>query len=311
MVTLSTSNNQDITPFVTRIPTPQRMSHKGQNGRVMVIGGSKLFHAAALWSAEIASHLVDMVHFASTEQNNEIMTRLKTQFRQGIVVARSDIDAYIQEDDTILIGPGMVRNPHHSPAQTPQCHNLTEVLEIENEGTMTAALTRYVLTQHPEKKYVIDAGALQMIDPDWLLSLTQPAILTPHQGEFARTFGISVEHMTLEQKAEMAQKVALKYHCVILLKAVSDIITDGHDTFVVEGGNAGLAKGGTGDILAGTVASLYVKTDAVPAAVVGSWMLKQASEVLYNTSGYWYNNCEIIAQMPRILHGISAKSKVQ
>lgn len=311
MIALSTSNNQDITPFIERIPRPARTSHKGQNGRVLIIGGSELFHSAVLWSAEIASHLVDMVHFASTEQNNEVMTRLKTQFRNGIVVKRTDIDAYIQEDDVVLIGPGMVRDPNHSPAATPLCASLSEVLKIENEGIQTAALTRYILATYPDKKYVIDAGALQMMDPEWLLSLKQPAILTPHQGEFARTFGTHVEELDLKEKAQKAAEIAQKFNCIVLLKAVSDIVTNGTDTYIIEGGNAGLAKGGTGDILAGTVASLYAKSDAVTAAIVGSWILKQTSEALYNTSGYWYNNSEIIAHMPRILHGISTKSKVQ
>jgi NAD(P)H-hydrate repair Nnr-like enzyme with NAD(P)H-hydrate dehydratase domain len=78
-------------------------SHKGENGRVLVIGGSKLFHAASFWSAAMASRLVDMVHFTSPVlENNDLMRkRAKDKFWDGIVVPHEEISHYIEEDDAI------------------------------------------------------------------------------------------------------------------------------------------------------------------------------------------------------------------
>src|SRR3989338_8813397 len=98
---IKTSSLNSIKPFLKSIHLPQPNSHKGQNGRILVIGGSTLFHSASLWAAEIASHFVDMVHYASTVENNEIFLSLKKKFRNGIVVPKKDISLYAKEDDAI------------------------------------------------------------------------------------------------------------------------------------------------------------------------------------------------------------------
>ena len=137
------------------IPAPD--SHKGQNGRLLVIGGSHLFHAASLWALTVASRIVDLVHYCSVPENNEIVKRAKEEFRNGIVVSRRDVENYIEEDDCILIGPGMTRDGE------------------------TETLTNSLLKKYPHKQWVIDAGALQMMD---VSLIPKNAILTPHHGEF-------------------------------------------------------------------------------------------------------------------------------
>lgn len=91
---------------VTRID-PQ--SHKGQNGRVLIIGGSSIFHSASLWSAEVASKFVDLVHYSSTVENQQVFINLKSKFTNGIIVPHEVLLDYVKEDDCILIGPGMER----------------------------------------------------------------------------------------------------------------------------------------------------------------------------------------------------------
>ena len=100
-----------IASYLHQIHQPVDGSHKGQNGKLLVIGGSELFHASLIWSAEVASKVVDMVHVASpAEVNNHLMrTRLKEHFWNGIVIPWERIEDYILEDDCLLIGPGMTR----------------------------------------------------------------------------------------------------------------------------------------------------------------------------------------------------------
>lgn len=145
---------------------PPKDSHKGQNGKLLLIGGSKLFHAASLWALKVASRIVDLVHYASIPENNALVQKAKEEFRDGIVIPRSKIEDYIEEDDCILIGCGM-----------------------ERDGE-TRDLTEKLLKKYPHKKWVVDAGALQMMEPEWI---PKEAILTPHKQEFEQIFNIKYQ----------------------------------------------------------------------------------------------------------------------
>src|SRR5437764_1595144 len=98
------------TSLLKQIYLPSSESHKGQNGKLMVIGGSHLFHAASLWALTVASRIVDMVFYSSVPENNQIVAEAKKEFRNGIIVPREQIEDYIQEADCVLIGPGMLRS---------------------------------------------------------------------------------------------------------------------------------------------------------------------------------------------------------
>src|SRR5579864_2906777 len=145
------------------IPPPE--SHKGQNGKLLIIGGSHLFHAASLWALTIASRVVDMVFYSSVPENNEIVHELKKEFRNGIVVPRSELENYAKESDCILIGPGMVRAVSVDSKEQNEMLRLDEINKLENEGLHSYYLTKYLLDKFPHKKWVIDAGALQMMEP--------------------------------------------------------------------------------------------------------------------------------------------------
>lgn len=276
------------------IPPP--ISHKGQNGRVLVIGGSSLFHASSIWAAEVASHIVDMVHYSSTRENNEIILSLKKKFLNGMVVKKEQIPSYAEEDDVILIGPGMVRG-ENLRLET-ESLKFEEINNIEDEATYSYALTHYLLSNFPYKRFVIDAGALQVMRKAWLSLLKFPAIITPHQIEFKTLFGIDIFSKSIDEKIKIVSEQAKKYKCVILLKSVSDIISDGDKTYQVEGGNAGLTKGGTGDILAGLTTSFYAKNDAWFSATASSLILKRTAEKLFNLKGYWYNIDDVMETVP-------------
>ena len=152
---------------------PPSSSHKGQNGKLMIIGGSKLFHAASLWSLKVASRIVDMVFYSSVPENNEIVIAAKKEFRDGIVVPRNKIENYVKEADCILIGPGLPRK------------------DGEQEGDDdTRELTENLLKKYPKKKWVIDGGSLQTINPSFI---PDNAILTPHVKEFEKLFNFKFQ----------------------------------------------------------------------------------------------------------------------
>ena len=299
---IKTSDIKSIKPFLDKLKLPKPNSHKGQNGRILVIGGSSLFHSASIWAAEIASHFVDMVHYSSTKGNNETLLSLKKKFRNGIVLPGKDILAYVEEDDVILIGPGMVRGKiTNYELRIP---NFSDIIKIRDEATYTYYLTKYLLENYPKKKFVIDAGALQMMEPEWLLGLKTKAIVTPHQGEFTKLFGKSVNQYSADEKEKIVKEQAKKYGCTILLKAIDDFISDGNNSVVVEGGNAGLTKGGTGDSLAGLTAAFFAKNQALDSCLLASFILKKTAERLFLEKGYWYNIDDIIKDIPSVLKNL-------
>lgn len=198
-----------------------------------------------------------------------------------MVISQKDVLDYVSEDDVVLVGPGMVR--------------------VGQEGIHTHDLVKHLIETFPEKRFVFDAGALQTMDKDWLLKLKTPAIITPHQKEFEKLFNLFFQDKTTDGKAEIVKEVAKKFNTVILMKAVDDIISDGKEIIIVRGGNQGLTKGGSGDVLAGLVAALYTKNKALNAAVISSILLKKSGEALFLKKGYWYNTSDLIKVIPEVL----------
>lgn len=262
---------------------PGAGSHKGQNGKVMVIGGSHLFHAASLWALEVASRIVDMVFYSSVPENNELV---KAEFKNGIVVPREKIDDYINEADSVLIGPGLER--------TEETKELTEIL----------------FKKYPDKKWVVDAGSLQMADVELI---PKNAILTPHHQEFdilkvkshpsisLRASKSKVKTTSQNSKVEDQVKMfAEQYNVVVLLKGPEDVVCNAEKCVVVKGGNAGMTKGGTGDVLAGLAAAFYAKNPGFESAVGASFLNKLAGDSLFEKQNFMYNASDLAKEIPGV-----------
>ncbi len=297
---------------------PPKGSHKGQNGRLLIIGGSHLFHAASLWALKVASRIVDLVHYCSVEENNELVKKLKQEFRDGIVVPRKEVESYIEEDDAILIGPGMVRS------EVVQSHikyikdskNIADIDQITDEGWQTSLLTNYLLSKYSYKQWVIDAGALQMLDINLIPS---NAVLTPHQKEFALLWERHLEltGTKFDREIELADKVGIfaKHHsCIVLVKGEIDIACNGVEArgrictpgecLEIRGGNAGMTKGGTGDVLAGLIAALTCKNDPFLATSAGAFINKQAGDSLYKKVGPFFNASDLADEIPQVMKNL-------
>ena len=250
---------------------PEKDSHKGQNGKLLVIGGSDLFHAASLWALETASRIVDMVFYASTPVNQEIVTKQKQKFQDGIVVPEGELDEYIKEADCVLIGPGMTR------------------------GKETEKKVNSLLKKYPIKKWVVDGGAVQMMDKKLL---TKTMIITPHIKEFKRLFS---RYAKASRDKGVAQQMAKEYGCTIVLKGKEDIVCDDQECLVNQTGNEGMTKGGTGDVLAGLIAALYCKNKAIVAASAGIYINGLAGDRLYGMVGPYFNATELMLEIPKVM----------
>lgn len=277
---------------------PSSGSHKGQNGKVLLIAGSKLFHAASIWPLTVISRMCDMVFYSSVVENNELVLNMKEQFLNGIVVPRENLDSYIEESECILIGPGMPRE---------------EGIRAEDDDTKV--LTESLLKKYSTKKWVIDGGSLQTIDPEVLKNLETLPILTPHQKEFEKLFNTQLPSFNFQSSTNELNdqiqgsvgKFASEYNCVILLKGEKDIVCTPTECVTISGGNAGMTKGGTGDVLAGLTAAFYAKNGAFLSACAASYINKKAGDSLFAKVGYYFNASDLADEIPKILAEITTR----
>lgn len=176
---------------------------------------------------------------------------------------------------------------------------LQEINQLEDEGEQSYYLTKYLLAKYPHKKWIIDAGALQMMEPEWLLQLQGNVVITPHVLELERVFGLkSTNH---EIRSTEVETLAQKYQCTILLKGEKDVICTPTACTEISGGNAGMTKGGTGDVLAGLIAALACNNDLSLAALAGSYFNKKAGESLFKRVGYYFNASDLADEIPKVM----------
>jgi NAD(P)H-hydrate epimerase len=326
-----------VTHWIQLIQKPDKNSRKGQNGKAIVIGGSDLFFAASQWSFTAASRWVDMLFYCSTVENNEILRQAKLEMTDGVVVPRSDVGAYITESDAALIGPGMRRDAVSKFSnQELERVSLQDLSEKDWEND-TNAVTAVLLRSFSDKKWIVDAGALQVLQLSWL---PQKAILTPHAGEFSqllsrwsnketqekvtqavadlleqgvRLLSEEVSHQSkvfivseTVSSAQVLQSLAHEWHdSTVLLKGRVDIVFDSSRVVIILGGNAGLTKGGTGDVLAGLVLGFAATSSNFESAVVASILLKQSGHDLFLERAEMFNSTDVVEQIPKSFAGLS------
>ncbi len=263
-----------------KIYKPKADSGKGENGQVMIIGGSRLFHGAPILALKTASKIVDIVFFASPEPSvGKAAENLKSQLSSFIWVPWEHVGDYILKSETILIGPGLMR--YHKDGQ----------VACDDACQQTRTMTEKLLEQFPDKQWVIDAGSLQTMNPDLI---PQNAILTPNKKEFERLFGLLMNQGNLEIMAK-------KYQCVVVGKGVETLVVSSKETVLVKGGNAGLTKGGTGDVLAGLTVALAAQNEPFLAACAASFIVKKAADGLYEKVGFAYNADDLAEKIPEVL----------
>lgn len=246
---------------------PPPKSHKGQNGRLLIIGGSERFHGAPLFAAKIASKIVDLVYFSSVPENNKLITKMKSKLCDFIAVPREEVFTVAKKVEVILIGPGL------------------------GVSQKTKVLTNDLLKKFSQKKFVLDADSLKVLDRKLL---GENCVVTPHKGEFKQLFNLAATESNVA-------KMAKRYQCVIVLKGVRDYVCDAQHCRVNETGNSGMTKGGTGDVLAGLIAALACKNDPFFAAAAGVFINGLAGDRLKEKVSYYYNATDLINEIPKTL----------
>lgn len=271
---------------------PKTNSYGEDNGQVTVIGGSDLFHGAALIALTMASRFTDMVFFASPEPSvGRVAENFKSKLFNFIWVDWSDLEAYIAKSDAVLIGPGFRRFGSEKEGDKGRKYS-------NQEGVLTRVITESILRKFPNKKWVVDAGSLQTMEIAWI---PKNAIITPNRKELSMLFEVDLDELNslnVEDVVELVHENAVKSDCTIVFKGPTTIVCSPNKTMLVNGGNAGMTKGATGDILSGVAVGLLAKNDPFLAACSASYIVKKAADELYEKVGVNYNADDLANKIP-------------
>ena len=248
-------------------------SHKGQNGKVMVIGGNAMFHGAPILCSLGAEYSgVDLVfpflppchaQVARTYSLNFII-----QTFEGDHLTQKDVKKimeFSEKADVVVIGPGL------------------------GKDAGTAKAVRDLLSKL-DKPTVIDADALIYTN-----TLPKITVLTPHRGEFKNLTGD-------EPTAKNVQKLAKNLNATFIVKGPKDIIAGKDELAVNETGNALMTVGGTGDVLSGFIGGLMAQGyNPVEACRTAASILGLAAEQLANHQASLRAH-ELAQMIPKLLH---------
>jgi NAD(P)H-hydrate epimerase len=165
----------------------------------------------------------------------------------------------------------------------------------------TAALVEAVLT-NARCPVVLDADGINAAagNIDILKRAACPVILTPHEGEFRRLNGGKAEWNGGGREAAAAA-FAREHGCAMILKGHRTVTAfDDGSVFVNATGNPGMAKGGSGDVLAGMLAGLLGQLPLKSAAVASVWLHGRAGDIAAAEYGeYSMTPCDMIDKIPK------------
>jgi len=247
------------------LPKRKADGHKGDFGKLLVVGGAVGYTGAPYLTASAAVRTGCGLVFLGVPENIWAVEAAKCASAMPFPLADhhgmlSDkalqtIEEKLNDCDVLALGPGLGRSPK------------------------TTRLVLEVL-QRTEKPVVLDADGINALEGhiDVLDARKgRVTILTPHDGEFVRIGG----DLSGGDRVGAARKFAVEHGCVLVLKGHRTVVAaPGGNVLVNTTGNSGLAKGGSGDVLTGIIASLLAQgAGAVQAAGCGVWLHGRAGDL--------------------------------
>lgn len=263
----------DDNEFASRFPKRCNDSQKGDYGKVLVIGGSLGMSGAAYMSGTAALNSGSgLVTLAVPECINAILETKTTEIMTVPIADRDgrfsgvgavDIIKCMEKADAVLIGPGM------------------------GIGTDSKIILEEVL-KASKVPVIVDADALNILSNDMsiLEKCTCDLIFTPHEMEMSRLTGTELEQIR-KNRINVSRRFAEKYGVTLILKGHHTIVAapDGLQ-YINNTGNSGLAKGGSGDVLAGIAVSFAARgVDTVHSAAMAAYLHGRAADRVMEKCG--------------------------
>jgi ADP-dependent NAD(P)H-hydrate dehydratase len=231
-------------PSLSLPKLPPRLpdSHKGTFGHALLVGGSRgMGGAISLAGIGALRSGAGLVTVATPEPCQPIVAGFEPSYitaalacdEQGRMAktAHRRIAELAAKCTSIGIGPGM---------------------QVTSDVDYLVGRMYFELSQ----PMVFDADALNALatQPDLFSRHAGPRVVTPHPGEFARLAGIA--KLVPEEREARAKDFAIRGNIIVVLKGHRTIVTDGHQLYLNDTGNPGMATGGCGDVLTGIITAL-------------------------------------------------------
>lgn len=238
------------------LPQREADAHKGSHGKGLMVGGSVLMPGSIAMSAKASLRSgAGLVAIATVEK---AIASIAPYVQEATFVGLNDEGGFasgqmpdsLASYDGIAVGMGLGRKQE------------------------TQALLRQILVSS-ESPLLIDADGLYLLKDivEILKKRDSPTVLTPHPGEFAHLLGVSIADV-LHHPFSFSREFASTYGVYLVLKGPDTIITapDGEQR-VDSSGNAGLAKGGSGDVLSGVLLTEMMQTESLLDAISNGCVL--------------------------------------
>lgn len=253
-----------------RYPVPGKHSHKGDNGRLMIIAGGPYFGAPTMASMSALRTGADIVRLYTPSSVMDVVAQASPVLMitplPGDELGCGSVDFLIGESDNydaVLIGPGLGTS----------------------EDTMEAVRR---IVSACRKPMVIDADGITAVVG---MTFSGHVVLTPHKGEFRRLGGCC-------DVRELAERL----NATVLLKGAIDEISDGRRTRRNGTGTPAMTGAGTGDVLAGCVAALLSKgVSPFDSACLAAYICGLAGEKAAEDKSYGTIATDVIDEIPHVL----------
>ncbi len=268
-------------------------SHKGDFGRVLVVGGSNVFSGAPALSGMASLRAgADLVSLAVP---NPVLTPVRS-YSPNLMVASLDCDflhssviedilLMVEDVDVVAIGPGLGREPDTEDAVQTLLNNLSET----------------------EKRIVIDADALKAIAGSGITFDESRVILTPHWGELHALLQQKPTDAIDDERIHLSLEAAKMYNATVLLKGAKDMIVQPNGRYKVNRtGVPAMTVGGTGDVLTGIAATFLTRNyGALYAASAAAFVSGLAGEYAFEKFGNHITATDCIECIPKVMNTFS------
>ena len=266
------------------IPVRKSSSRKGDNGKVLVVGGSYMYHGAPILSSLAALRTGADLVYTSVPKINAQSTRAASPDLIVIPLVDSKLTrgavnkllGQIPNDlDSATIGMGLsIQDP--------------EALKL----LIKSLLARDV-------RLSLDASALV----NYILPLLsgKNVVVTPHAGEFKRLFG-EIPPDSKKARITMVEKFARKHSVTILLKGSTDIISNGIKTYLNPKNTPAMTVGGTGDVLSGITAGMLARNrNTLESAVISVYFNGLAGKITQKKLGLHMTATDLLDVLPSVM----------
>ncbi len=261
------------------MPPRSSLSRKGDNGIVLIAGGSRFYHGAPVLASIAALRSgADIVY---TAVPRSIVTAVRS-FSPTII-------ALPLPDDKLTVG-----SANRLVAMMPKRADAAAIgmgMSIEQEAIV--ALVKKM--KETRTKILLDASALI---PQVLGELSNTgSIVTPHAGEYRRLFGVD-PGTTKEDMVSSVRKAAKEHGITIGLKGWINIVSDGDQTATIKRSTAAMTVGGTGDVLSGLAAGLLARMKPFDAAFAAVYINGVAGSLAFKRAGLHMIATDLLDGLP-------------